>query len=1087
MHGLIAWFARNSVAANLMLLGIVVWGIVSVMRLPLEVFPSFARDAVNITANFRGASPSEVEEGINIKIEEAIADLAGIKRLTSRANEGRGSVTAEVRKGTDPQQLLEDIRQRVDQVGSFPEDVDTPRVYIPQRSRDVISVVVAGNMAEIELRELANTIRDEIEALPDVSSVSLSGARSYELAIEVPAQVLQRYDLSLADISRAISDSSMDLAGGAIRTTGGEVLLRTKGQAYTGKDFEEVVVVSRADGTRVTLADIAQIKDGLDDRALEQRYNNQRSIEIDVFRQGSESAIKVANQVKDYLDETAASMPPGITLGYWRDSSRVVKARLNTLIKSAVQGSILIMLLLTLFLRFWVAVWVFVGVPVSILGGIAIMPLLGVTINLLSLFAFILVLGIVVDDAIVTGENIYTRMRKDPDRINAAIAGTHEVAVPVTFGVLTTVAAFTPLLMIEGVRGQIFAQIPLIVIPVLLFSLIESKLILPSHMSHLNFHKKTRPNIFARMQHRIADGLEWFIRELYQPVLALALRNRYTTLALFVAAMLLVFAMVSAGHVRFIFFPRIQSETARASLVMPEGTAFEVTQGHIEKITLAAEALKNKHVDETTGKSIIQGIMSTSGSAGRGARGSHVGRVMFEIVPPEERTLDISSRELVGEWRRAIGNIPGAQDISYRAEIGRGGSPIDVEISGNDFDRMQEVGELFKSELRTYTGVQDITDSFEGGKQEIRLDINPQAEQLGITLSDLAGQVRQAFLGSEVQTIQRNRDDVRVVVRYPESERRSLDNLEQMQIRAPNGAFIPFSAVAEATMGRGFTTIKRVDRRRTFNVTADVDKRTANIEGIKTDLQAFAATTLSDYPDIAVSLEGEAREQQDSFGSLKTGLMFVLLVIYALLAIPFRSYLQPIMVMLVIPFGVVGAILGHMIMGMDLSIMSYMGMLALVGVVVNDSLVLVDYVNRRRREGVPVFSAVRNAGVARFRAVLLTSLTTFFGLIPLIFEKSTQAQFLIPMAVSLGFGILFATFITLVLIPVNYLVLEDLRSLTRKIAGWCGIYRPATDTPGDSKKVNRATAGSSEGGKGATATVAKRIRRGVAKSPQRPG
>jgi len=718
-----------------------------------------------------------------------------------------------------------------------------------------------------------------------------------------------------------------------------------------------------------------------------------------------------------------------VSLGYWRDSARSVRARLSTLSKSALQGGLLVLLLLTLFLRFWVAVWVFVGIPVSILGGIALMPFLGVSINLLSLFAFILVLGIVVDDAIVTGENIYTHMRKNPNRIEAAIAGTQEVAVPVTFGVLTTVAAFIPLLLIEGVRGKIFAQIPLIVIPVLLFSIIESKFVLPSHMSHLNFFKEKKPNIFARMQHKIADGFEWFIERIYQPVLAAALRQRYLVLSLFIGSAIIVFSIVSAGHVRFIFFPRVQSETARVSLEMVDGTPFEVTQKHIDRITDTVRELQDKHVDPATNESIIEGIMSTAGSGGRGARGSHVGRVLFELTPPEERTLDISTNEVVGELRQKIGNIPGAKNVSYRAEIGRGGSPIDLEISGFDFDELQEVAALFKNELVQYPGISDISDSFEGGKQEIQLNIKPEAQQLGVTLSMLASQVRPAFLGTEVQNIQRNRDDVKVIVRYPASERQSIESLQRLIIRTPSGDELPLGSVANVKMGRGFSAIKRVDRRRTLNVEADIDKETADVEAVKADLEAYFATIKDRYPDIRVSLEGEAREQRESFGSLRTGLLFVLLVIYTLLAIPFRSYLQPLMVMCVIPFGIVGGILGHMIMGMNLSIMSYMGMLALCGVVVNDSLVLVDYVNKRRLDGVSMFQAVRVAGVARFRAVILTSLTTFFGLTPLIFESSTQAQFLIPMAVSLGFGILFATVVTLIMIPVNYLVFEDLRRL----------------------------------------------------------
>ena len=1030
MHGLISWFARNSVAANLLMVFIIVWGLTTLAgRIPLEVFPSFELERVSIRAAFRGASPAEVEEGVTIKIEEAIQELQGIKRITSVANEGSGSVNVEMIKGYDGQKLLDEIKQQVDQISDFPDDVESPSVYIPSRNREVISVIVAGDLPEKELRTLASRVRDDLEALPNVSSVAVSGARDYELAIEVSEAALSRYDITLSEVAQAINNSSLDLAAGSIQTAGGEVLLRTKGQAYGAEDFSSVIVKTRPDGTRLTVGDLASINDGFSEQALEQRYNGQLAIEVDVFRTGLQSAITVADEVKGYIAEASETMPYGVTLGYWRDSSRTVKARLNTLLKSALQGGLLVMLLLTLFLRFWVAAWVFVGIPVSILGGIALMPHIGVSINLLSLFAFILVLGIVVDDAIVTGENIYTHMRKNPDRVQAAIDGTHEIAVPVTFGVLTTVAAFIPLMLIEGVRGQIFAQIPYIVIPVLLFSIVESKFVLPSHMSHLNFHKKTKPNIFARIQHKIADGFEWFVHTLYQPALAFCLRNRYMVLSAFVGGAIIVFSLVSAGHVRFIFFPRVQSETAQVRVEMTDGTPFHVTQGHIERITQQVQLLQDKYIDPDTNESVIESIMSTAGSAGRGARGSHVGRVLFEVTPPEHRTMEVSTRELVGELRRQIGSIPGAKNISYRAEIGRGGSPVDIQISGFDFDELQEVAALYKNQLRNYPGISDITDSFEGGKQEIQLSILPEAQQLGLTMAGLASQVRPAFLGTEVQSIQRNRDDVKVIVRYPADERRSVESLQRLPIRLSNGEELPLSSVADVRMGRGFASITRIDRRRTINVEADIDKETTDIEAIKRDLEGFTKTLTQDYPDIRVSLEGEAREQSDSFGSLKTGLLFVLLIIYTLLAIPFRSYVQPLMVMCVIPFGIVGGILGHMIMGMTLSIMSYMGMLALCGVVVNDSLVLVDYVNRRRREGVDLFSAVRKAGVARFRAVILTSLTTFFGLTPLIFETSTQAQFLIPMAVSLGFGILFATVVTLVLIPVNYLVLEDIKRL----------------------------------------------------------
>ena len=1030
MHGLINWFARNSVAANLLMLFIIGWGLTTLFtRIPLEVFPSFELARVNVSVPFRGATPSEVEEGVTIKVEEVVQDIVGIKQITSTASENSGLVSIEVAKGFDTDKVLDEVKQRVDGISTFSEEVGTPVITVPQRVREVISVVVAGPLPEKELRILASRVRDELEALPNVSSVEVSGARSFELAIEISQASLARYDLTLAGVAQAIENSSLDLAAGAISTAGGEVLLRTRGQAYDVQDFSNIVVLSRPNGTRVTLGDLASITDGFEEGGLTQRYNGQNSIEIDVFRTGLQSAILVADDVKQYLTEAQARMPHGVTIGYWRDRSRTVKARMNTLTKSALQGGFLVIILLTLFLRFWVAAWVFIGVPVSILGGIALMPLLGVSLNLISMFAFILVLGIVVDDAIVTGENIYTHMRKKKDRVQAAIDGTNEVAVPVTFGVLTTVAAFTPLLLIEGVRGQIFAQIPLIIIPVLLFSIIESKFVLPSHMSHLNFHKETKPNIFARIQHRIADGFEWCIDRLYQPVLAAALRNRYLVLSLFVGGAIIVFSLVSAGHIRFIFFPRVQSEIARANLEMPAGTPFEVTEAHVQRMTDAVKRLQAKHVDPETNESVIESILSTAGSSGGRAKGSNLGRVLFEITPPEERTLDITSRELVAEWRREIGDIAGAKNLSFRAELGRGGSPIDVELSGLNFDVLNSASARIKSALAQYPGVIDISDTFEGGKQEIQLNIKPAASQLGVSLSDIASQVRIAYLGSEVQSIQRNRDEVKVYVRYPKEERASIDQLERLSIRTPAGNSVPLDSVASIDVGRGFAQIRRVDRRRTVNVQADVNKATANVEGIKRDLTELAAELEQEFPDLRISLEGEAREQRESFGSLKTGLIFVLMVIYALLAIPFKSYLQPLLVMVVIPFGVVGGVLGHMLMGMSLSVMSYMGMLALIGVVVNDSLVLVDWVNRQRAKGIELFDAVKGAGLARFRAVILTSLTTFFGLIPLIFETSTQAQFLIPMAVSLGYGILFATIVTLILIPVNYLVLEDIKRL----------------------------------------------------------
>jgi multidrug efflux pump subunit AcrB len=1041
MKGMIAWFAKNDVAANLLMLtilGLGFWALSS--RIPLEVFPAFELEMVNVRVPFPGATPVEVEEGITVKIEEAIQDLPGIKTLRSTAAENIGSVTIEVEAGYDPRELMNDVKARVDSISTFPVDAEKPVVYVPEIIRDVITVAIAGNLTEAELRAVAERVRDEIADLPEITQVELDGVRPYEVSIEVSEQTLRQYGLTLADVASAVRRTSLDLAAGTVRTSGGEVLIRTEGLARAGREFEDIVVRSD-DGARLTIADIGVVRDEFKQEPVIFRFNGRPAAFVDVYRVGDQNALEIAGVVKEYVADPPAWLPPGVTLNYWRDTSRVVEARLNTLIRSAFQGGLLIMLLLTLFLRPSVALWVLVGLPVAVMGGISLMPELGVTINLISLFAFILVLGIVVDDAIVTGENIYQHLETGQDPLQAVIEGTQEISVPVTFGVLTTVVAFTPLLMIEGVRGQIFAQISMIVIPVLLFSLVESKLILPAHLKHVRLRASATDSAFTKFQRRISRGLDSGTQAIYQPLLRAALRAPYLTVALFVAIAILLFSIAIGGHLRFIFFPRIQSEMARAAITMPPGSPFDATAAVVDRIAKEAEALRLEYTDPQTGESVIRHILASAGSPGGGeANRSDAGRVVFEIVAPEERTLDVTSSQLVSEWRKRIGVIPGVKDISYRAEIGRGGDPIDVQLSGSDFDDLRVLAEQVRERLATYPGVFDITDSFEAGKEEIKLRIQPQAELLGITLDDLARQVRHAFYGFEVQRIQRGREEVRVFVRYPESERNSLDNLNRMRIRTPNGDQVPFSEVAVAEYGRGFAEIRRVDRNRTINITADVNKESSDVEAIKRDISDFLATQVRAHPGVRFTLEGEAREQRESFGSLKIGILFVLFAIYVLLAVPFRSYLQPLIVMSVIPFGIAGAMLGHLIMGMSLSIMSIMGMLALSGVVVNDSLVLVDFVNKHRREAPTLEEAVRRAGIARLRPVLLTSLTTFAGLTPLLLEKSTQAQFLIPMAVSLGFGVLFATLITLLLVPINYLILEDFRRLTRRL-----FRRNATD------------------------------------------
>ncbi|UOB73019.1 MULTISPECIES: efflux RND transporter permease subunit [unclassified Pseudoalteromonas] len=1020
---MIAWFTKNHVAANLLLVTLLLSGLFSLSsKIPLEVFPSFETDMISVGVSLRGATPEDVEQGVTIRIEEAVQDLEGIKQIFSRSSEGSGSVTIEVESGYDPRELLADIKSRVDAINTFPGDAEKPIVALAERKREVIAVTVSSDYGEKETREYAETVRDQILRLPNVTQVELSGVRDYELAIEVSQDTLRQYNLTLAQISSAIANSSSDISAGNLKTEGGDVLISSKGQAYRKDEFASIVVKNQADGTIIRLGDIATIKDDFEETPVRTRFNGKQAAFIDVYRIGPQSAITVADDVKNYIEEQQATLPQGFKLSYWDDDSELVKSRIATLTSNALQGGILVLALLTLFLRPAIAFWVFIGIPVSFMGAFIAMPIFGVTLNIMSLFGFILVLGIVVDDAIVTGENVYTHLKTAKSGEQAAILGTQEVATPVTFGVLTTVAAFLPLAFIEGARGALFAQIPVVVIPVLLFSLIESKFVLPAHLKYIKLrHQKGEPSKLEAIQQRFADGFESAILKYYQPILNTALRHKLATVSLFVGVFFIILTMITSGWTKFIFFPRIPSETVRVNLTLPTGTPFEVTNKYVIDMSEKAQQLQDKYRDPNTGESVILNILATTG--GRGGV-SNSGAVRFEITPAEKRESDIGSRELASEWRDLIGVIPGAESLTFRAEIGRSSDPIDVQLSGTSLTILQDVADNIKNRLTTYPTVFDIADSMSDGKEELRIELTQQGLALGLNRVNVAGQVRNSFFGSQVQRIQRGRDDVRVMVRLPIDERRSIADLQNILINTPDGGSVPLSHVATLTAGQSPSTINRIDRYRTLNVTADIEKNNTNMTVLQADLAQYLDELMQQYPGVDYKLEGEAKEQRESFGSLAWALVFVFFIIYALLAIPFKSYMQPIIVMSVIPFGMIGAVVGHWIMGMDLTIMSLLGMLALIGVVVNDSLVLVDFINKKRSEGGDLIEAVKLAGASRFRPVMLTSLTTFIGLMPLLFEKATQAQFLIPMAVSLGFGIIFATFITLLLVPVNYMLME---------------------------------------------------------------
>jgi multidrug efflux pump subunit AcrB len=1024
---MIAWFAKNDVAANILLVVVMLSGLyVMNTRVPVDMFPEIEVRNVNVSMSLPGASPQEVEEGITIKVEEAIQDLEGIRQISSTSREGGATVSIEVLDGYDPRTLLEEVKIRVDAINNFPIDAENLLIQVPQWRRDAIGVVLYGDYDAVTLRRMAEDVRDELAQLDAVTQAALDNTLPFEMSIEIPEWSLRQYDLTLEQVATILRQNSRDVSAGNLRTEGGEIFIRSRGQAYQAADFASLPIITTQDGSMIRLGDIAQIRDAFEETPIRTRFNGVPAIEVEVFRTGNESIIDITQAVRDYIDAKQSDLPQGLSMTYWRDRSEPIKARLATLTKSAWQGALLVILMLALFLRPAVAFWVCLGIPMCFLGAFLFMPMFGVSINLMSLFAFILVLGIVVDDAIVTGENVYSHLQRGTDPLEAAIRGTREVAVPVTFGILTTAAAFLPLAFQTG-RGSWYASITFVIVPVLLFSLVESKFILPAHLKHVRPQSK-KTGKFSQMQQKVAQSLEVLIEKVYQPALAHAMRWRYATLFAMLACFIVVMGTIMSGHTKFIFFPRIQSEIATANLIMPAGTAFETTDSLVQSMTRHAQDLKDLYVDPDSGESVIRNIYSISGG-----RNATTGRVRVETVPPEKRTIDVKTQDIVNEWRKRVGQVPGAEQLNYRAEIGGwGGSPIDIELKGQNGQSLADLGERLKAQLAEFAGVFDIEDSLSDGKEELQLELKPEARLLGLDLNTVAGQVRQAVFGFEVQRVQRGREEVRVMVRYPLEARQSIETLEQMMIRIGPNQEVPLWQVADVFPGLSPNEIIRIDRQRTLSVTADFDKQNADMSLVTSELENWLDENISAYPGVTYELAGEARDQRESSQGLAVGGIALAILIYVLLAIPFKSYSQPIIVMSIIPFGMVGAVAGHWIMGLDLTLLSFMGMLALSGVVVNDSLVLVDYVNQKRLAGESIKKAVYEAGGRRFRPVILTSLTTFAGLMPLLFEKSTQAQFLIPMAVSLGFGILFATLITLFVVPMNYLILEDAKAYFRR-------------------------------------------------------
>ena len=1047
MHSLIRWFATNHVASNLlMILLLITGGFFAWEKIPIEYFPENDPDEVEVSMALRGGSPEDVEESVVRKIEGALDGLPGAAEISSVSSEGRGTVEIEIQQGKDARQVLDEVKNRVDAINTFGNDTERPQVSLNQRIVSAATIVVSADMDNPrDLRRLGEQIRDEVSMLPGITLVRLRGVRPFEISIEVSQEALRRFGLTVQDVSDAVRRNSIDVPAGGLKTEAGDVILRTKGQAYKKEEFDELVIRAETGGARVLLKDVAKVNDGFDEETLYTLYNGKPSLFIRVERTGDQNLLKICEEVRNYVKTAPQHLPPGVQLSLYRDNSKPVKARLSYLLSNGLQGALLVFLTLALFLRFSFAFWVVLGIPIAFAGGLIVMHYMGFTINILSLFGFIVVMGIITDDAIVTGESVYSRAQEGIDPAEAAIRGTQDVATPVTFGVLTVITAFIPLYFMPGRMGMWFQQIPVVVVPVLLASLIESKFILPSHLGRVRWDRK--PGHLGRIQQAIAGWLQnTVVAKIYLPALDVAMRYRYATLAIFLGILALGVGAFQGGFFRWDPSPRSPGDSITCQLEMSIGTPSAVTEQHMEKIRGIAEELRKTYMNPSTGKSEVISIIAVMGSynsyGGVSNSGQpHMCEVTMELPPVDARSVD--SAVVKEAWRKKVGEVSGARELRFHDSWGRPRSGMKIQIAGQELDMMLAASEKLQDKMKTMAGVRDVFDDYASGKQEIRATrVLPEAQARGITLRMIGDQFRQAFFGLEAQRIQRGRDDVRVMVRYPRNERSTLDSLEDLKIRAPDGSEIPLTAAAEYEFVRSPTSIRRHSRARVINVIGDVNPAEGDLVSIRSEMMKYAQSLRDTYPTLTFDLQGDAKEERETNKTLLYGLAFTLFALYTLMAIPFKNYIMPLIILLVIPFGWIGAALGHYLKDLPISYFSVLGMLTLSGVVVNDSLVLVDYANKCMSEGMSGGMAAREAGTKRFRAVFLTNLTAFAGLLPVIFSQNKAEPFISQMSISIAFGVIFSFTVTLFLVPINYLVLADLQALMAK---WTGKSpRPAT-------------------------------------------
>jgi len=1038
-HGLIDWFAHNHVAANILMALLLVGGFISVTGMRTETFPSIDPKLVTVSVPYPGATPYEVSDGVTSRVEEALIGIEGVKRITSTAAEGLGLVYVELEDFANADDVYNDVETEVNSLSDFPpEDAERPVVKKVKLTPNVISLALHGDVPERTIKFWAETIEDDLRQLPGVAKTSLRGIRDFQISIEVPERSLRQYELSLQDVEDAVRRFSADVPAGMIESVQGDVLLRVQEKKYTGEQFEEIVIRTLADGSSLTLGDVGKIHDGFEDINLISRFNGEAAAFIDVSRSDTGDTLRVARHVKDYLK--TVSLPKDLKLSLQEDETAVLSDRINLMLRNGVLGFMLVFLILLLFLDLKLAFWTSVAIPVSFLGGLMVIHFMGFSLNMVSIFALIVVLGVVVDDAIIVGESIFEMQENDNSDPDAFLRGVYSVLGPVTIGVMTTMAAFAPLIFSTGVLGQIIMVIPIVVIPILGISLLEAYFILPAHLSNPTRWSK---GIVRDIRQQFSKGLKAFIRRALVPFARFCVAWRYAVLAAFIGFAIITMSMLQTGVIRFIFFPQVESDQVTIGVNMPVGTPFRITEKTMldieEQVRLVQAEVETP--DVPVFESVLLRIGETStpagpGSGGSSGNGNNLGQMRIQLVPSDFRKQSASDIETM--IRERIESFPNIETLEFKSSLVGEEPDIEIELTHPEEEQLNKAAGELKSLISAINGTKEVSDSYEPGKAEYVFELTDQGVAVGLSPFELGRQLRAAFFGLEAQRFQRGRSEVIVYVRYPKDDREDLATLYQTRIRLPDGAQVPLGSVATIKEQVGYSQIQTVNGQRVVSVTGDVDYEVTTPNDVIAQLKDELLPGLkSRYQGLSYSFEGESREQAEDLASLGRNMLIALMLIYVLLGAQLRSYMQPFIIMSAIPFGFIGAAWGHFLLGHDLTFISLFGIVALSGVVVNDSVVLVDYYNKQKQSGETTYDSIILAIERRFRPILLTTLTTSLGLLPILLETSLQAQFLIPMVISLATGIVFSTSVILIMIPMLILIFEDVKGLFRsfKFAG----------------------------------------------------